>query len=95
MNILWTPNTWDDYLYWQNAEKKILTKINKFIDAIKRSPFEGIGKPEPLKFEFAGKWSRRIDSEHRLIYEVSTQQTNQKNKIEQTVLVIFACRYHY
>lgn len=88
MNLAWTEHAWEEYLYWQATEKKILERINALIKDIKRSPFDGIGKPEPLKFELAGKWSRRINDEHRLVYEV-----NGKNKTQ--ILIIYQCKYHY
>lgn len=84
MNITFTTDSWDDYLYWQKNDKKILKRINQLIKEIKRSPFEGIGKPEPLKFQLQGCWSRRIDQEHRLVYEVN----------DNTILII-GCRFHY
>ena len=82
--LTWTDEAWSDYLYWQNQDKKTLKRINKIIEDIKRSPFEGIGKPEPLKHEFSGFWSRRISDEHRLVYEVS-----------QNCIAIVSCRFHY
>jgi toxin YoeB len=84
MILSWTNSAWDDYLYWQTADKKIVKRINDLIKDIKRHPFEGIGKPEPLKFQLVGKWSRRINNEHRLVYLA--------NDID---IVIFQCRYHY
>jgi toxin YoeB len=84
MNILFTDESWEDYLYWQSTEKKNLKRINELIKAIKRTPFEGIGKPEPLKFQLQGCWSRRIDQEHRLVHELN------ENEIR-----IISCRYHY
>lgn len=84
MQISFTENAWEDYLYWQKMDKKIVKRIHELIKDIKRSPFEGIGKPEPLKYDLSGKWSRRITDEHRLIYE-----------IDGIHLVIYACRYHY
>lgn len=84
MILSWTDLAWDSYLYWQANDKKILGRINALIKDIKRSPFMGIGKPEPLKFELAGKWSRRINDEHRLVYQVKNSE-----------LIIFQCRYHY
>lgn len=65
-----SEKAWDDYVSWQQEDKKILKRINLLIKDISRSPFDGIGKPEPLKFELSGLWSRRITSEHRLVYEV-------------------------
>ena len=84
MRIIFSKNAWEDYISWQTEDKKILNKINKLIKEIQRSHYEGLGKPEPLKFDLAGFWSRRIDLEHRLVY-----------KIEDNDLLIFACRYHY
>lgn len=84
MIISWTELAWESYLFWQANDKKILKRINDLIKDISRSPFSGIGKPEALKFELAGKWSRRIDDEHRLVYMVKAKE-----------IVIFQCRYHY
>lgn len=84
MVLTFTENGWDDYLHWQQVDKKMVRKINELIKSIKRTPFEGIGKPEPLKFDLAGFWSRRIDREHRLVYQVIDNE-----------LTIIACRYHY
>lgn len=81
----WFDDAWDDYLYWQkNGDKKTIRKINKLIKDIERHPFTGIGKPEPLKFNLSGKWSRRINHEHRLIYLVDSQ-----------TIYIFSCRDYY
>jgi len=77
-------NTWDDYLHWQPQDRRILLRINELVRAVLRDPFGGIGKPEPLKRELSGCWSRRIDQMHRLVYRVTA------NEIE-----IVACRYHY
>jgi toxin YoeB len=82
--LAWTDDAWTDYLYWQTQDKKTLKRINKLIEATLRMPFEGVGKPEPLKENLAGFWSRRIDDTHRLIYA-----------IEDESLTIIACRYHY
>jgi toxin YoeB len=82
--LVWTEEAWSDYLYWQGQDKETLKRINKLIEAFLRSPFEGIGKPEPLKENLSGFWSRRIDDTHRLIYAVEDQY-----------LTIIACRYHY
>lgn len=96
MNLTWTEIAWEDYLYWQNTDIKILQRINDLIKDIKRSPFKGIGKPEPLKFHLAGKWSRRINDEHRLVYEVNgKEETQNGKKIDKRNLVIIQCRYHY
>lgn len=84
MNIIFSRNAWNDYLYWQRADKKILGRINRLIEDIRRHPFEGIGKPEPLKHKFPGYWSRRIDNEHRIVY-----------KAEGDDLRIAQIRYHY
>ena len=84
MKLIWSENSWDDYLYWQATDKKIVKKINSLIRDIKREPFEGLGKPEPLKYEMAGSWSRRITDEHRLVYMV-----------ESDAIYVIGCRYHY
>lgn len=84
MKITFTPEGWEDHLYWQRYNRQILKRINDLVKDIIRSPFQGIGKPEPLKYEFQGCWSRRIDQEHRLIYQV-----------ENGILTILAARYHY
>jgi len=84
MKLIWASSAWDQYLYWQMNDKKILKRINQLIKDIQRSPFSGLGKPEPLKFELSGKWSRRIDNIHRLVYEINDNE-----------IVIFQCRYHY
>jgi toxin YoeB len=82
--LAWTDEAWEGYLYWQGQDKKTLKRINKLITDTKRSPFEGIGKPEPLKENLAGFWSRRIDDTNRLVYAVND-----------THLTIISCRYHY
>ena len=82
--LAWTPAAWDDYLYWQGQDRKQLRRINQLIQACLRDPFVGIGKPEPLRENLSGCWSRRIDDEHRLVY-----------RLDGTTLVILACRYHY
>ncbi|CAD5258525.1 MULTISPECIES: Txe/YoeB family addiction module toxin [Halomonadaceae] len=82
--LCWTNEAWSDYLYWQGQDKKTLKRINKLILDTQRSPFEGIGKPEPLRENLSGFWSRRIDDSHRLIYAV-----------DESTLTIIACRYHY
>jgi toxin YoeB len=84
MKLIWSEKSWDDYLYWQATDKKIVKKINSLIRDIKREPFDGLGKPEPLKYEMAGSWSRRITDEHRLVYLV-----------EPDVIYVVGCRYHY
>ena len=82
--IQWDFNAWEDYLYWQSHDKKLMKKINQLVKDISRNPFEGIGKPEPLKENLAGYWSRRIDEEHRLVYVV-----------EEDKVLIFSCKGHY
>jgi toxin YoeB len=84
MNITWTDESWEEYEEWQNQDKKIVKKINSLIKDIKRDFFNGIGKPEPLKYELSGCWSRRISDEHRLVYEVNDYS-----------IVIISCKYHY
>jgi toxin YoeB len=84
MKLLWLSDAWDDYLYWQQADKKTLKKINELIKDIKRAPFDGIGSPEPLKHQLSGWWSRRINLEDRLVYRVDDEQ-----------IVILQCRKHY
>jgi toxin YoeB len=88
MKIAWTEDAWQDYLHWQQADEKILVSINALIRDIKRNPFKGLGKPEPLKHELQGWWSRRISGEHRLVYRVSGKRGDQQ-------LDIVQCRYHY
>lgn len=70
MKLIFSENAWEDYLYWQKTDKKILKRINLLIHDIQRLPYEGIGKPEPLKHALSGFWSRRINSEHRIVYRV-------------------------
>ncbi|PIB33161.1 toxin YoeB [Gaetbulibacter sp. 5U11] len=84
MRITWSLNAWQDYLYWQQTNKKLLKRVNALIKVCLRTPFEGIGKPEALKGDLQGYWSRRIDTEHRLVYKYQDNQ-----------LFIVACRYHY
>lgn len=84
MNLVFTTSAWDDYLWFQEHDRKLLKRINLLIKDSLRTPFEGIGKPEPLKAELSGYWSRRISEEHRLVYAVAS-----------TELVIISCRYHY
>ena len=84
MKLVFAENAWDDYLYWQNTDKTILKRINALIKDITREPFEGIGKPEPLKHALSGYWSRRINDEHRIVY-----------KIQDNSLFIAQLRYHY
>ena len=84
MQITFSKNAWEEYITWQKEDRKILRKINNLIKDIQRHPFHGIGKPEPLKYDLAGFWSRRIDLEHRLVYEALTDE-----------IIIYSCRYHY
>jgi toxin YoeB len=84
MKLLFHPQGWEDYLHWQSTDKAILRKLNRLIEECLRHPFEGTGKPEPLKGKLAGFWSRRIDREHRLVYMVAD-----------TAIEIAQCRYHY
>ncbi len=85
MKLVFAEQAWEDYLYWQRTDKKILKqRINTLIKDIKRDPFEGIGAPEPLKYNWTGFWSRRITKEHRLVYAV-----------EQESILIAQCRFHY
>jgi toxin YoeB len=96
MNLLWTELAWEEYLYWLNTDRKKLERINELIKDIMRSPFQGIGKPEPLKFDLAGKWSRKIDNEHRLVYDVQGKKEKNNNKIiDHQILTIYQCKYHY
>lgn len=88
MLISWTEIAWQDYLRWQQEDEKILTVINDLIKDIKRDPFRGIGKPETLKHDLRGWWSRRITGEHRLVYRLQKKDDAQQ-------LVIAQCRYHY
>ena len=82
--LSWTKEAWSDYVYWQGQDKKTLKRINTLIIDTQRVPFEGMGKPEPLKENLSGFWSRRIDDTHRLVYAVDNNQ-----------LTIISCRYHY
>ena len=84
MNLTFSKNAWEDYTSWLIEDKKMLKKINDLIKDIQRTPFEGIGKPEPLKYELSGYWSRRIDREHRLVYQASGNE-----------ILIYSCKYHY
>lgn len=84
MRIIFSKNSWEDYISWQSEDKKMLKKANDLIKDIQRSPHEGLGKPEPLKYDLAGFWSRRIDREHRLVYQVIGDD-----------ILIYSCRYHY
>ncbi len=82
--LAWTESAWSDYVYWQGEDKKTLKRINKLISDMLRDPFEGLGKPEPLRENLSGLWSRRIDETNRMVYEVTDEY-----------LIIVACRFHY
>jgi toxin YoeB len=84
MKYIFVDESWEDYQYWIKTDKKILARINDLIKDISRTPYTGIGKPEPLKYKYKGFWSRRITDEHRLIYQVKGDE-----------LVIVKCRFHY
>ncbi|MEA3317281.1 MAG: Txe/YoeB family addiction module toxin [Bacteroidota bacterium] len=84
MLITFTEIAWEDYVYWQSTDKNVVKKINRLIKDIKRNPFYGRGKPEALKYDLTGYWSRRIEHEHRLVYQV----------VDKRVLV-YSCRFHY
>ena len=84
MNLLFSPQAWEDYLYWQQVDKKLVRRINELLKDIARSHYDGIGKPEPLKHALAGFWSRRITDEHRLVYRIKGQ-----------IIEIVQLRYHY
>ncbi len=84
MKLIFSDHAWDDYLYWQKTDKKILRRINNLIKDTKRTPFEGLGKPEPLKHALSGYWSRRITDEHRFVY-----------KVYENAIQIAQLRYHY
>lgn len=84
MKLVFSDSAWEDYLYWQRTDKKILRRINSLIEEVMRTPFEGTGKPEPLKHALSGYWSRRINDQHRLVYKVTTDS-----------IFIAQLRYHY
>jgi toxin YoeB len=84
MKFTFVDESWEDYLYWQKNDRKMLIRINELLKDIARNPFSGIGKPEPLKFKYQGFWSRRIDNEHRLIYRFKDDE-----------ILIAKCRFHY
>ena len=84
MLITFSSHAWEDYTTWLKEDRKMLSKINQLIKDIQRTPFEGIGKPEALKYDLGGYWSRRIDREHRLVY-----------KIDHDTIIIISFRYHY
>lgn len=84
MKYVFVDESWEDYVYWQQTDKRMVLKINELLKDISRNPFSGIGKPEPLKYKYKGFWSRRINEEHRLIYQVKESE-----------ILIAKCRYHY
>lgn len=84
MILSWAEHAWQDYLYWQTTDKKTVKRLNLLIKEIKRQPYDGIGEPEPLKHNWSGYWSRRINKEHRIVY-----------KVTDTAIIIAQCRYHY
>lgn len=84
MRLVFTPNSWEDYLHWQKTDRTVLKRVNTLIEATLRDPFAGIGKPEQLKHVLAGAWSRRITEEHRLVYKVDGDD-----------LIVLQARYHY
>lgn len=84
MKLIFSENAWDDYQYWLRTDKKLLKRLNSLIREIQRSPYEGIGKPEPLKHGLSGYWSRRITDEHRIVY-----------KVDDDAIFIAQARYHY
>lgn len=89
MNLEFTELAWEDFEYWSINDRNIVIKIIELLKSIRRTPFQGIGKPEPLKYEFKGCWSRRINKEHRLVYKIESL-----SKSEQKCIVLL-CRYHY
>ena len=84
MKYVFVDESWEDYLYWQKYDRKMMIKINELLKDIAKNPFSGIGKPEPLKFKYKGFWSRRINEEHRLIY-----------RYQEDEILIAKCRFHY
>lgn len=84
MNVVFSPQAWEDYQYWQSTDRTLLKRISRLINEIRRAPYDGIGKPEPLKYGLAGAWSRRITDEHRLVYRIGAD-----------CVEIFQARYHY
>lgn len=88
MKLVFSGRSWSDYLFWQENDQKIVSRINELIKDVMRSPFQGIGKPEPLRNELTGLWSRRINEEHRLVYRLNGSG-------DQQALEIISCRFHY
>ena len=89
MRVHFTDHGWEDYLYWLDHDKEAFGRLNELIESARRTPFQGIGKPEPLKGDLAGFWSRRINREHRLVYAVEG-----KPAVDQRLIIVM-CRYHY
>jgi len=89
VDIYFTKNAWEDFTYWLDTDKDVALKIKTLIDSIRQNPFKGLGKPEPLKYELKGYWSRRITGEHRLVYTITG-----KKGIDQKCIII-QCRFHY
>jgi toxin YoeB len=84
VNLTFTPDGWDDYLYWETTDKAVLRRLNRLIEDTLRTPFEGLGQPEQLRHQLAGCWSRRLTEEHRLVYRVTAD-----------AVVVLMARYHY
>lgn len=84
MNVVFSPQAWEDYRHWQSIGRAIVLRINRLVNEVRRHPYEGIGKPEPLKYGLVGAWSRRITDEHRLVYRIAGEN-----------LEILQVRYHY
>ena len=84
MILIFVDESWEDYLYWQKTDRKILERINNLVKDISRNPYTGLGKPEPLKYKLTGYWARRINDEHRLVYTVTENE-----------IIIISCKYHY
>lgn len=84
MRLVWTASGWNDYVWWQDHDRKIVKRMNVLIKDVLREPFDGIGKPEPLKANLSGYWSRRITAEHRLVYSATEKE-----------IIVISCRYHY
>lgn len=89
MNILFAAEAWSQYNYWQKEDKKVVSRINDLLKNIQRNPYQGIGKPEPLRHEYKGYWSRRINKEHRLVYRI-VGDNESSQRIE-----VLACKFHY
>lgn len=83
-HLIFHERGWEEYLYWQKSDKKLLKKLNTIFKELQRHPYEGIGKPEPLKHDLAGYWSRRLNDEHRIVYRVNDES-----------VIVLQCRYHY